>query len=293
MKQAFKSQKKRLAIALITCSRSPVRQQIEKKTIENFFEKGREIVSVADLVVFDNASTFKDHWTPNSSGVPFSFYTSRKNLGLWSAINYLIEDFETNYENQFEYLYLVESDLIHKSFKTLDYLATILEKNSVLGMFRTQQFSRYQRWKYDKSFSFLPSIMHNSESAVSWRNAVSGEKATFSSIDGSRSFLATNLHAKLPGLHRMRTLRQVFSKLKRKGEFSENDFFRFYMEEYQTNGIMQGGIWRSSTSIFDYPEETASYAKSVAYEEAGYLRTRSATIDEYDADDVRMQRIGC
>ncbi len=270
----------------MTCARSATRASIEKKTIENFFQKGKLFQEKALFTIFDNASTFTSHWNPRDSGMNYTLYVSRRNLGLWSAIKYMVDSLDRDYGGTIKYLYIIESDLIHDSFDLLPTLTRTLDIREDLGMFRTQVFSRHKRWQYDKKFSFLPASLHRAESAVTWRNAVSHDRATFEKIDGSTLLLSTNLHAKLPGLHRIEVLQEVLQSLADRNPFTERDFFEQYMKKFSTHGILNGGIWEATTSIRANPEETASYAQEGRYESLGYLRTRTASIMSYDERDI-------
>ena len=78
---------------LVTCSLEESRNSITKKVTKRTVELLQSINLSHRLILFDNASSFRDHlkYIPKVTAI----CQSKKNLGLWSAVNWVL----LNYEN--------------------------------------------------------------------------------------------------------------------------------------------------------------------------------------------------
>jgi len=238
-------------------------------------------------VFFDNGSTLRNHLDSAKMHSRISFVESSVNLGLWSAVNWILENYENRFGRKHQYIYIVESDLVHKALTPIVNFPSFLTKYSKYSMVRTEEFSVCARWRYDKRLSFLPYPFHQEFSAISLFNQVDGKKAYFRKVHNERRLYASNLHAKLPGFHSFTRLKTVFQELRDLEDFAESDFFHSYQKLSREVAILDRGIWRSSTSAKTNSESSASWA-TPKYDSLGYLRTRSARIYHYQSADLRL-----
>ena len=182
------------------------------------------------------------------------------------------------FDREFDYLYLVESDLYHRDLSSLAACEAFLASEPRASGVRTQEFSVRWRWRYSKRLRSLP--FHVVRSQVSLTNAVTGEKAWFRRVERMDEVFLSNLHPKLPALNRIAVMDEVFASLANKPNFTETDFFRLMMERHPLIGVYDGGLFHSLISFDDRRDAImASYTDPAELERLGYQVTRSAQID--------------
>ncbi len=261
---------------LITCSRDQTRGEMAREVMKNL----RVQIPLAGLsdsfIVFDNGSLYREHLDFAPPGA--TILESKKNVGYWSAINFVLSNYETYIKRRFEFIYLIESDLIHHDLDRLSECEIFLRRHSEASCVRTQEFSVAMRWRYSKALQLLP--FHVRRSQVNLFNAVSKERAWFKKADGGSKIYLSNLHAKLPALNRIDLMRQTFARLSTLEEFSEGDFFAEMFRTHSHIGVYDGGLYHS---IFDRKSHlSGSYSSDREMKEIDYLPTRQAKIVSMD-----------
>jgi hypothetical protein len=262
-------------VLLVTCSRDESRRDLAIEVMRNL----AEVVPAAGLsdrlVVYDNGSTFAEHLALAPHGAVVC--RSATNDGYWSAIKWVLDNRRDLLGRDFDYLYIVESDLTHSSLVPLGECERFLAQELRASCVRTQEFSVRWRLRFNKRLKMLPFYVERSAIALS--NATSGEKAWFQPVDGFPGIFLSNLHAKLPALNRLRSLDAVFARLAQAQEFTEGDFFREMMKEHPLIGVLDGGLFHSIVSYSDRKTSVmASYTAADKLAGLGYKGTRTARI---------------
>jgi hypothetical protein len=258
---------------LVTCSMDKTRSQLACEVTKNLISENDRHSFFADLLVFDNASIFSEHlrlFPPDVRVVK-----SDKNIGYWSAINWVLVHYSELFRRKYSYIYIIESDLMHKNMTRLDDCERFLEDNPTIGGIRTQEFSVRWRVLYDKKFHWIPFARRRS--LVSQKNAITGERIWFREGNRAQRIWLTNFHAKLPALNRMCAMSRVFAELARQEKITEIDFMHHYYAIYPNMALLDGGIYYMLSSS-DTPHMSGSYSTSQQLALAGYQSTRIANI---------------
>ena len=118
------------------------------------------------------------------------------------------------------------------------------------------------------------------------------QKAWFRNVDAKGDVYLSNLHPKLPGLHRVDTLKRVFNKLDKRKAFSEWDFFSEMISIHPNIGVLDGGIFHSINNLEEFGGGlTGSFSTKADLEAAGYLNTRQASILKYGYGQVNVSNL--
>lgn len=269
---------------LITCSLDDSRNDVAKRVTKNISELISFINQPQRLIVFDNASKYLDH-------LPFidknSFICkSSKNLGLWSAIDWVLNNYQDLTKEKFKYLYIIESDCYHFNFSNLKNCENFLRLNKDISCIRTQEFKLNQKWRFNKKLHYLP--FYKERSAVNLRNAVTNEKAFFLRERKFQKIYKSNLHPKLPSFHRISALKKVFRSLSKMRNFTEQDYFRVSMSFNKYIGILDNGMYYYLSSANSKEIVSGSWSNSDHLAKIGYLRTRKSEILKYSSNDIKI-----
>jgi hypothetical protein len=239
-----------------------------------------------DFIFFDNNSNFKEH-LKSVKNIGVTYYSS-ENRGLWSALNWMLKNELNIFQYNHKYVHLVESDMFVNDLEPLIQLSQAMDQFSNIHMARTQEFSVKHAWRFDKKYNFLPFPFHNKRSEVDLMNTTDGSYFKKKLIyEGSGiNVYSSNLNAKLPGLHKIDSLKFVMSELARASSFSEKDFFNVYAELSDHMGIIDKGIWYSLTDSKNNSAETASWGNKSYLDQIGYQDTRHSTISYYQDKEI-------
>ncbi|MCZ8313248.1 MAG: hypothetical protein O9320_20585 [Magnetospirillum sp.] len=265
---------KNTLVLLVTCSQDESRRVLAEKVAQNISTLASEAGLASSLVLFDNASKYTDHlkYMPAHSYI----CCSERNIGYWSAIDWVLRNRDSLGGRGKKYLYIVESDLWHDSLLPLAECEAFLDlENSAVGV-RTQEFSVRGRWRYDKGLSHVP--FRKRRSLIHLVNQATGEKAWFKKTSLNNLWLS-NIHAKLPALNRIDALENVFRQLAARETFSEVDFFRLMMAQMPRIGILDGGIWHQLSTLDTSEVTSGSWSSEAELKKLGYQTTRTASID--------------
>lgn len=278
----------RTLFLLVTCSRDASRRDMAMTVTQNVVDRLAVLGLTDRLVVFDNASTYKDHLTLLPAGVRVC--ASEENLGYWSAIKWALDHVSELASFPCDFLYIIESDLVHSDLAPLAMCERFLDSEPSASAVRTQEFSVRHRWRFDKRLRFLP--FHVERSQVSLRNVVTNEAAWFKAAKGFPGMYLSNLHPKLPALQRVSLLQTVFDQLAAREGFVEADYFAEAMKIKPMIGVLDGGLYHSLTTWSDRGSViSGSYASAGQLVDTGYLPTRVCKIQGVAAAQVDC-RIG-
>jgi hypothetical protein len=275
-----------ILVLLITCSRTKQRQMIEKLAIEQLVKTANKEAPNISFMLFDNNSIYSEH-LDKFKEIGLIFH-SNKNRGLWSAIHWVLKNEFKIYENPHKYLHIIESDLYVKTLLPLIEISNTLDKFSNLHMARTQEFSVRTSWRFNKKYSRLPYPLHVRRSQVDLKNTSNFVDFEHKLIANLRKFklYSSNLNAKLPGLHKIESLRTVIYKLAIFDSFSEKNFFEIYSKLSNQIALLDGGIWHSLTDSKKYSKDTGSYGNPSYLSKIGYQETRYSAISNYKATEI-------
>jgi hypothetical protein len=121
---------------------------------------------------------------------------------------------------------------------------------------------------------------------------VTKKKAIFRVIPGSKNIFYSNLHPKLPGLHRIDSMQKIFGKLSRHEFFTENDFYKEALKLSNEILILSPGIWHTSASPLNKKIFTGSYSNISELNQIGYSSTRSSSIREINPKQIQIDEPG-
>ena len=276
----------KILIFIVTCSKSEARQSIERQALLQLAKIATPNQIGFDFIFFDNNSNFKDH-LKIVENIGITYYAS-ENRGLWSALYWLLKNELNIFQHKHKYIHLVESDMFINDLVPLTKLSQAMDQFPYLHMVRTQEFSIKNSWRFDKKYSFLPSLLHNRRSEADLRNTTDNSyfrKDLIYKADSIEVY-SSNLNAKLPGLHKTESLKLVIDKLAQRSSFSEKDFFKIYAELSTRIGIIDKGIWYSLTDSKNNSEETASWGNKVYLKQLGYQDTRHSMISNYQDKEI-------
>ncbi len=262
-------------ILLVTCSLEDTRRNLEIETTKNLIELLKTERPPFDLLLFDNASLNREHLSDSLNYG--EIYVARENYGYWSAVNWVLNSY-IQPSCEYEFIYIIESDTIHESLMPIVLCAKALEKHLDVCTVRTQKFSRKKPLKYNKKYSFLPAFIHDYANAVSFINHLTNEKGSFAALNDFENLYRTNLHPKLPGLHRIKELREIFNYLSNFSEFSEMDFYRIAGERFSQVLIHEPGFWKTLVSSRDNGTLSGSFSNENFLAQLGYMATRNSKI---------------
>lgn len=258
-----------IAFLLVTCCREQSRAEILAEVIKNLHEQAPELYET--LTVFDNASTIpgtidvlRDSFT--------HVYQSDKNVGFWSAIDWWLDHLN---DDPPQYVYIIESDLIHSRWNKLWECAAFLDRHPGCGGVRTHEYVVAERPLYDKDHPRRDSKRH------AWRshkNIITGQRVD---IDHAEDDLyVTTFPAHVPALNRYSMMDRTFKKLRQMPGFTEHDFQRACHEQYQQMGLIDGGLFKELA--YNGAGAVGSFMSPDALKKMGYQTTRSATITPQD-----------
>jgi hypothetical protein len=238
-----------------------------------------------EVVLFDNNSTLISY----QKVVPkdWRVYVSETNLGYWGALYWILRNVPL--EIQSNLIYIVESDIEHNSLEPLNEVVLFLRKYKEIKSVRTQNFRVNFKWIYDKNKKWLP--FHSVASEVNLKNVISEEKAKFQKVTDFNRIYFSNLHSKLPGMHRIDTLQTCFEHLESLGKFTELDYFRSMYEITPKIAILSPGIFRTlSTRRNKKFIAGASFLEERSTFSELYIPSRNGSIDRKAIAETTVKR---
>lgn len=263
---------------LVTCNKEQTRYDIMKKTVENLRNVILPYVQQDCFTVIDNASTVGD--TIGYLKTTFeNVYVASQNIGYWSAIDWWLEHIK---DRGTEYVYIIESDLIHNNdvAAIIGRAIAFLDKNKDFGTIRTHKWSYANRRLYDKDRP-----LHNSD-RTHWRthtNYVTKKRVEILPTS-EPEFYRTTFLSQLPAINRFDGIHAVFKQLRMYETFPEPEFQKLYYEYYERilqsppfTGMIDGGIFCDLTND---KMVCGSYTPTAHLSYLGYCSTRIGNITE-------------
>ena len=280
------SNAEKILIFVVTCSKSKGRQLIESQALEQIAKITSRNQAGFDFIFFDNNSNFKEH-LKSVQNIGVTYYAN-KNRGLWSALNWMLKNELSIFQYNHKYIHLVESDMFVNDLEPLIQLSQAMHQFPNIHMARTQEFSVKNAWRFDKKYNFLPFPFHNKRSEVDLMNTTDNSyfKKKLIYESSNIELYSSNLNAKLPGLHKIESLKFVINRLAEVNSFSEKDFFNVYAKLSNRMGIIDKGIWYSLTDSKNNSAETASWGNMSYLDQIGYQDTRHSTILNYQDKEI-------
>lgn len=260
---------------LVTCSIDSARARLAEETISNLVKQLTEIGEpLENLVCFDNNSKIKQsliNIPPQST-----LLKSSKNIGFWAALYWVVNNIEPILRRKFDYIYIIESDLIHFDMYRIFHCIEFLNCNRNIHTVRTQEINLRKKILFNKKFRWLP--FHNHRSQISFTNPITGKKAIFERV--SKHLYRSTLHPKVPALHRFNSFKSVLNILEKQQTLTEEDFMREMMDFSDQIGILDLGIYYSNFCWSDSDKViNGSYSKQSELKQNGYMATRVSSID--------------
>lgn len=270
----------KVAFLLVSCCLEPLRTDTLIQVVTNMQQEMPQLMPV--ITVFDNAST--ESSVVNLLKQYFSrVFQADRNVGYWTAIWWWLEQLKSDPP---DYVYIIESDMIHYDFYKFWDAVNYLDVNPDVGSVRLQKYLYAERHQYDKDRPRHDSYRADWQSHT---NHASGQRVVFFD-DDTKEIISSTFLTKLPSLNRYETMKTVFDQLLNLLVFSERDFQRLYWEQYQKTAILNGGINHDHLASYGVNTITGSWTNPSELKRIGYLQTRQATIIKPDLYKVaRLQ----
>ena len=195
---------------LISCSLDKTRDEVFDKVSKNLIRQNKKFKFFHNLLVFDNASTQLK--TLNCLKLFPNVLKCNKNIGLWSAVSWSLNNYKKYFKKKFKYVYLMESDCIHFDLNKLNEAELFLDKNKNFGSVRCQKFSVFFKKFFDKDSIFSK----YARNPIRMRSYPSNNPAYFKKAQYYKNIFLSNLHAKLVGLNRIEMLIDILQVLAKK-----------------------------------------------------------------------------
>ena len=138
---------------MVTCTLDRYRNQVTLKVLRKLNSLLIDINQINNLVVFDNSSKYQDHFQFINKAS--NCVKSTRNLGLWSAINWILFNYKKLNQKKFKYIYIIESDTFHWDLSVIKDCEKFLLNNKSISSIRTKEFSVKNKWRYDKKLRFF------------------------------------------------------------------------------------------------------------------------------------------
>lgn len=274
----------RVLFILVTCSLDQKRAQVFQNVSNNLLQLNSDFDIFKNFMVFDNASTIPDT-IMELSKYPLVFQSS-KNIGYWSALYWCLNNYQNFLKSKFDYVYIIESDMLHFNFGKLKSAISFLDDHDDVGSVRTQKFSKFFKSFYSKD-SLLSTFTHD---AIRLTSYPSGEKAWFQKIENCENIYLSNLHGKIVGLNRLMVMKEIFDEFKDGSTVSEADYFHKYFNRYRLTGVLNGGVFtdKLASRLQKGKVTMGSYSKADGIDSDAYHPTRLDQIITSGFEVIRL-----
>lgn len=267
------------ALLLVSCCLEESRTVVLEHTVQSL--KEQFVDGYRSIHVFDNASTDEQALKL----LRRSFETvirSDRNVGYWTAVSCFL-DALANHDTPPEYVYIIESDMIHYDVSRFQECTTVLDENPDVGSVRLHQYDVANCHLFDKDNPRPDSKRNLWQSHT---NKISGEPVKLSRL--TENVWSSTFLTQLPALNRFKTMLDVFETLKTMPTFSELDFQRLYWKRYQKTAILDGGMFHCDLNAYGTDSITGSWTDPTRLKQLGYQTTRQASITPSDQYTVQL-----
>lgn len=255
----------------VTCSLEKTRELAAVQASETVLREMQINGLMNHFIMFDNRSTHTRHmkiWPDNTN-----LFVASKNIGYWSAIYWVLQNYQRLLNRSYKYIYIMESDCLQYDVHKLAGCEQWLDNNPNAGAVRCQEYSRRLWFLFDKRFKRLP--FHKTNSAVAHYNGATNQKIVFGPRDRETGIFETNFHSKLPAVNRVQHMNEVFARLLQKRHFGEGDFMQECQKVFEVVGVLDGGTFRAMGNKPSTKMVTGSYSYKDDLKKIGYRATRS------------------
>lgn len=261
---------------LVTCSLDQSRDHVLRAVVENLRECAFARPGfLDDLLVLDNASTVTGTVDMLRS-LTKNVRRADRNVGYWTAVDWCLREHQSFMRPQpYDFVYVIESDMIHYDFGRLQAAEAFLANEPCIGAVRCQEFSIAERHLYDKNEP-VPGSRTWAWQSHTHRFTGKGIKHRASSVPG---IYETDFLTQLPALNRMAMLRDAFTLLSCRDGFSEPDFQKICYDRYPVNALLDGGIYHCRLSSLGSGAVTGSWTPQDKLATLGYQTTRCGRIE--------------
>jgi hypothetical protein len=260
-----------ILFVLVTCTQDLSRRRGLQACIKSINAEDKKMPIKKNLIVFDNASSYKEDLLLLGSASLFAM--SSENIGYWGALNWVNNNYERLLGKKYKYIHPIESDFVLYDIENLENARQALSSLDFLDTIRTQEFSVFWRMNYFKE-SWSPFRVKRSH--VSKYNAVTKQSVSFSRIPGHNKIYLSNWHAKVPALHRIPAFKAAIDSLAVMDLLTETDFMMAMHKSNPKIGILDGGIWwmhLAERKNRDF-ELSGSFSSEKDLQTFGYRKTR-------------------
>jgi len=233
-----KLETKNILYILVTCTKEPTRFKLLKNTVNSILETFPENILNDDFLVFDNGSTVAGHEEYLKSKFKNVFRTV-DNVGLFSGLNWVVNNYESHLHKKFDYMLFISSDSIMYDLHKLNEVEPYFEKHPQVGCVRTEEFIYEKRHLFDKEQNHKETFYR---SRCFQKNMYTHKRAVYSKTEFD-NVLTCNLHPVIHGVNRIDAYKKVFNKLSEQTHMSEGDYMREYNALYEACGVVDGGVW--------------------------------------------------
>lgn len=263
----------------VSCCMEETRFNTLKTVVSNLKASLSEDI-MNNMIVFDNASRSPGTLDILTEVFP-TVIQSNVNVGLWSAVHWVLHNYKSIIDKNYEFVYVIESDCLHYDIEQIPYCEQALKDNPELASIRCQEFSVANRHLYDKMRQQKDSVKY---AWVNQTNTITGGRVEFEKLEGyNNRIYKSNFLNQIPALNRLEDMKDVFDGLLLMGSFEEQDFRRLYHDKYKHVGILDGGMWDSFLGNVTTAIATASHTPIQEFEKMGYRTTRQATMELLDS----------
>jgi len=263
---------------LVTCTMEETRFQVLKKCVENINCNFSDHNINNDFLVFDNCSSQKGHdefLTNNFKNV----YKSKKNVGLWSGINWVLKNYKSKMNREYKNICLIESDLIFYRTDQLRNIELFLdsEESSNVGCVRIKEYSVKDNHLFDKSK--VNPRMKTYRSRCSHVNYMTKNRVTYEETS-FKNIYNTNFHSLICAFNRIDFLKSIFENLaKYEKVFIEGDFYREAYQIKEKCAVLDEGCFYELSADINRNNPGSIYIESsytdvAKLKELGYVETR-------------------
>jgi hypothetical protein len=260
------------------------RFDVLEKVVENLVDQ-KDKSFFDNLIVWDNSSQYPGTLELLKDNFPLILQSSA-NVGLWSALHWMLHNYKDFVPKDLKYAYTIESDCLHYDLEQMPYCEQVLDDYEDIGSIRCQEFSIENKHLYDKNRQSKDSKRY---AWVTQTNSVTGKAVRFEKLEGYNDRMyRSNFLAQIPNLNRIEPMRDILDELEKKGPFNEQDFRARYHDIYKDLCVLDGGMWESKLGAFYESTITASFSPVDAVKKAGYRTTRQATMEPLESFVVNV-----
>lgn len=256
-----------ILFVLVTCTREDSRQIALNLCVESIVKNFSNEIIRNNFIVFDNNSSIAE--THKLIDRHFkNVIKSKTNVGLWSGVAYVLENYQEIIGKKFNFVFPIESDNFLYDIERLNSCTEFLSKNQNVSMMRLKELDVNNLARFDKSRSL------NLRSEITLKNLVTGEMSFFNKTEYDGIY-ETNLHPVLPALHRLNTLKDVLDLLRSRSNFDERDFWITYQAlcKDQNSSLLNMGLYYEV--VYDHDILTSVNNEHLA-NKVGYHNSRQS-----------------